>query len=88
MKSKFILIIAALATLFGNMGALAQNLIDGYTRIFYADDLQDGKAYFLISDHTLYSGNKTGKPKGMSNKLDHIMGQALQRYLLCILGRL
>lgn len=70
MKSKFILIIAALATLFGNMGALAQNLIDGYTRIFYADDLQDGKAYFLISDRTLYSGNKTGKPKGMSNKLD------------------
>ena len=48
----------------------AQNLIDGYTRVFYADDLQDGKAYFLISDRTKYAGNQTGKPKGMSNKLD------------------
>ncbi|MBO4730398.1 MAG: hypothetical protein J5593_02880, partial [Bacteroidaceae bacterium] len=66
MKHAFLLLFATLITLFGNMGAQAQNLIDGYTRIFYAEDLQDGKAYFLISDRTLYSGNKTGKPKGMS----------------------
>ena len=48
----------------------AQNLIEGYTRIFYADDLQEGKTYFLISDRTKFAGNNTGKPKGMSYKLD------------------
>ena len=48
----------------------AQNLIEGYNRVFYADDLQEGKTYFLISDRTKYAGNTTGKPKGMSYKLD------------------
>ena len=48
----------------------AQNLIEGYNRIFYADDLKDGKEYFLISDRTKYAGNNTAKPKGMSIQLD------------------
>ena len=48
----------------------AQNLIEGYTRVLYPEDLQEGKTYFLISDRTKYAGNKTGKPKGMSYKLD------------------
>ena len=47
-----------------------QNLIEGYSRIHFADELQDGKTYFLISDRTRYAGNNTGKPKGMSYKLD------------------
>ena len=72
MKGKLILFITALTAMLGGMGvsAGAQNLIDGYTRVYYADDLKDGKAYFLISDRTKYAGNSTGKPKGMSNKLD------------------
>ncbi|MBO7068946.1 MAG: endonuclease/exonuclease/phosphatase family protein [Bacteroidaceae bacterium] len=49
----------------------AQNIIEGYKRVFYSDDLKDGKTYFLISDRTKYAGNNTGKPKGMSYKLDH-----------------
>ena len=48
----------------------AQDLIEGYKRVFYADDLQEGKVYFLISDRTKYAGNNTGTPKGMSYKLD------------------
>ena len=48
----------------------AQNLIEGYTRVLYPEDLQDGKTYFIISDRTKYAGNQTGKPKGMSYKLD------------------
>ena len=51
-------------------GMKAQDLIDGYKRVLYADELMDGKAYFLISDRTKYAGNNTGKPKGMSYKLD------------------
>lgn len=48
----------------------AQDLIEGYRRVYYADELQDGKTYFLISDRIKYAGNSTGKPKGMSYKLD------------------
>ena len=61
----FLLLFLAVAS-----GMNAQNLIEGYNRIFYADDLQEGKTYFIISDRTKYAGNSTGKPKGMSYKLD------------------
>ena len=55
---------------FAAMTMGAQNLIEGYTRVLYPEDLQEGKTYFLISDRTKYAGNTTGKPKGMSYKLD------------------
>ena len=48
----------------------AQNLLESYTRVLYPEDLQEGKTYFIISDRTKYAGNSTGKPKGMSYKLD------------------
>ena len=51
--------------------AKAQNILDDYKRVYYADDLKEGKAYFLISDRTKFNGNNTGKPKGMSYKLDN-----------------
>ena len=69
MKKRFLSMLL-LAALCGATGMKAQNLIEGYNRIFYADDLQDGKTYFLISDRTKYAGNNTGIPKGMSYKLD------------------
>ena len=59
-----------LLLLFAAMTMGAQDLIEGYTRVLYPEDLQEGKAYFLISDRTKYAGNSTGKPKGMSYKLD------------------
>ena len=59
-----------LLLLFAAMTMGAQDLIEGYTRVLYPEDLQEGKAYFLISDRTKYAGNTTGKPKGMSYKLD------------------
>ncbi|MBO4550964.1 MAG: endonuclease/exonuclease/phosphatase family protein [Bacteroidaceae bacterium] len=55
---------------FAAMTMGAQNLIEGYTRVLYPEDLQEGKTYFLISDRTKFAGNKTGIPKGMSYKLD------------------
>ena len=58
------------AMVLGVTSLCAQNLIEGYTRVFYADELKEGKAYFLISDRTKFAGNNTGKPKGMSYKLD------------------
>ena len=71
MKNKVrFLILAMAATLFSGIGSSAQNLIEGFNRVFYADDLKDGKAYFLISDRTKYAGNKTNLPKGMAYKLD------------------
>ena len=48
----------------------AQGLIEGYTRVFYPEDLQEGKTYFIISDRTKFAGNTNGIPKGMSYKLD------------------
>ena len=54
----------------GSTGASAQDLIEGYKRVLYADDLEEGKTYFIISDRTKFAGNNTGKPKGMSYKLD------------------
>ena len=33
-------------------------------------DIEEGKTYFIISDRTKFAGNNTGKPKGMSYKLD------------------
>ena len=63
--TSFLLLFCA-AFMLGGASISAQNLIEGYTRVFYADDLQDGKAYFIISDRTKYAGNNTGKPKGMS----------------------
>ena len=54
----------------GSTGASAQDLIEGYKRVLYADDIEEGKTYFIISDRTKFAGNNTGKPKGMSNKLD------------------
>ena len=68
MYSYLLLFFAAM--MLGGTSLCAQDLIDGYKRVYYADDLQDGKAYFLISDRTKYAGNATGKPKGMSYKLD------------------
>ena len=67
-KSSLLLFLAAI--MLGGTNICAQNLIEGYKRILYADDLQDGKAYFLISDRTKFAGNTSGKPKGMSYKLD------------------
>lgn len=64
----FMLFFAAMVL--GVTSLCAQNLIEGYTRVFYADELKEGKAYFLISDRTKFAGNNTGKPKGMSYKLD------------------
>ena len=58
------------ALMLGGTNANAQDLIEGYKRVLYADDLQDGKTYFIISDRTKFAGNSTGKPKGMSYKLD------------------
>lgn len=66
--NKTLLLLAAL--LLSSITICAQNLIEGYTRIFYPEDLKEGKTYFLISDRTKYAGNTTGKPKGMSYKLD------------------
>ena len=63
------LFVAALL-LMGSTGASAQDLIEGYKRVLYADDIEDGKTYFIISDRTKFAGNNTGKPKGMSYKLD------------------
>ena len=63
-------IYSLLLLLFAAMTMGAQDLIEGYTRVLYPEDLQEGKAYFLISDRTKYAGNSTGKPKGMSYKLD------------------
>ena len=64
LKSFLLLFLAVVA------GVKAQNLLDGYTRVFYADDLKEGKAYFIISDRTKFAGNNTGKPKAMSIQLD------------------
>lgn len=69
MKTNRILSLFA-ALLLSGMNICAQNLLEGYTRIFYPEDLKDGKTYFLISDRTKFAGNNTGKPKGMSYKLD------------------
>ena len=63
------LFVAALL-LMGSTSASAQDLIEGYKRVLYADDIEDGKTYFIISDRTKFAGNNTGKPKGMSYKLD------------------
>ena len=70
MKSfkSFLLLFFAMMT--AATGLKAQSLSTDYNRVYYADDLKDGKAYFLISDRTKYAGNSTGKPKGMSYKLD------------------
>ncbi len=67
LKSFLLLFFAAMMAA---TGMKAQDLLDGYKRVLYADELMDGKAYFLISDRTKFAGNTTGKPKGMSYKLD------------------
>ena len=58
------------AMLLSGSAAFAQDLIEGYTRVLYPEDIQEGKAYFIISDRTKFAGNATGIPKGMSYKLD------------------
>ena len=68
LKSFLLLFFAAM--MMGRTSVCAQDLIEGYKRVHYADELKDGKAYFLISDRTKFAGNNTGKPKGMSYKLD------------------
>ena len=45
------LFVAALL-LMGSTGASAQDLIEGYKRVLYADDIEEGKTYFIISDRT------------------------------------
>lgn len=67
-RSCFLLFMAAM--MLGGTNILAQNLLEGYKRVLYVDELQEGKTYFLISDRTKFNGNNTGKPKGMSYKLD------------------
>ena len=59
-----------LAAVCGVTGVKAQDLIEGYTRIYYPEDIQEGKTYFIISDRTKFNGNSTGLPKGMSTQLD------------------
>ena len=66
--SKILSFLAAL--LLSSISVFGQDLIEGYSRVYYADELQEGKTYFLISDRTKFNGNNTGKPKGMSYKLD------------------
>ena len=57
MKNK---ILSFLTMLFlGSIDVCAQNLIEGYTRVYYADDLKEGKAYFIISDRMKFAGNNT-----------------------------
>ena len=68
-KTKHILS-SLVALLLSGTGLCAQNLIEGYTRVVYPEDLQEGKAYFIISDRTKFAGNTTGIPKAMSYKLD------------------
>ena len=58
------------AMLLSGSAAFAQDLIEGYTRVLYPEDIQEGKAYFIISDRTKFAGNSSGIPKGMSYKLD------------------
>ena len=58
------------AMLLSGSAAFAQDLIEGYTRVLYPEDIQEGKAYFIISDRTKFAGNATGIPKGMSYTLD------------------
>ena len=58
------------AMLLSSSAVFAQDLIEGYSRVMYPEDLQEGKAYFIISDRTKFAGNSTGIPKGMSYKLD------------------
>lgn len=70
MKTKRFLSLLCLLWMTGSLGISAQDLIEGYTRILYPEDLQEGKSYFIISDRTAFKGNSTGKPKGMSSKLD------------------
>ena len=68
MKNK---ILSFFALLFlSSIGVSAQDLIDGYKRVYYPDDLKEGKVYFIISDRTKFAGNNSGKPKGMSIQLD------------------
>lgn len=69
LKSSLLLFFAAM--MLGGTNICAQNILDDYKRIYYADDLKEGKAYFLISDRTKFAGNSSGKPKGMSYKLDN-----------------
>lgn len=59
-----------IATMMAAPALKAQNLIEGYSRVLYPEDLEDGKAYFIISDRTKFAGNTTGLPKGMSTQLD------------------
>ena len=44
----------------GSMSVSAQDLIEGYKRVLYADDIEEGKTYFIISDRTKFAGNNTG----------------------------
>ena len=68
---KFYSLLLLLATMMLNSSAVfAQDLLEGYSRVLYPEDLQEGKAYFIISDRTKFAGNTNGIPKGMSYKLD------------------
>lgn len=66
-NSFLLLFFAAMMTV---SGVKAQDVLEDFTRVLYADDLQDGKSYFLISDRTKFAGNSSGIRKGMSYKLD------------------
>ena len=57
-KSSLLLFLAAI--MLGGTNICAQNLIEGYKRILYADDLQDGKTYFLISDWGDFDADEEG----------------------------
>ena len=70
MRKNYLFLLLFFAAMLTLPQAKAQDLGTDFKRVYYADDLQDGKAYFLISDRTKFAGNNSGLPKGMSYKLD------------------
>lgn len=66
----FILRLAACLLLLTGTAVRAGAQLSGYHQVLYADDLEEGKAYFIVSDRTKFAGNDTGKPKAMSMLMD------------------
>ena len=70
MKKSNLFLLTVLAAMMAVPALKAQDLIEGYSRVLYPEDIEEGKAYFIISDRTKFNGNNTGLPKGMSTQLD------------------
>lgn len=66
----FILRLAACLLLLTGTAVRAGAQLSGYHQVLYADDIEEGKAYFIVSDRTKFAGNDTGKPKAMSMLMD------------------